>query len=92
MAPLSAQILTQGIAPYGECLDGKVQEDLLICVYFIESLLLNDPVFDNSQDYFLSPEEAYENNVRKAVHFLKKRKELNLDQLTYPNAIRYASG
>lgn len=51
-------------------------------IKYLESLLDKDPDLDNSASYFLSDEEAYEDVLRQDVHFLKKRKEIKLDQFS----------
>ncbi|XP_028394641.1 peroxisomal acyl-coenzyme A oxidase 1-like isoform X2 [Dendronephthya gigantea] len=44
----------------------------------MQRAILSDPVYDNSNQYFLSIEEAYENSLKKETHFLKTKKDLGV--------------
>jgi hypothetical protein len=43
-------------------------------------VILSNPVFDNSDQYFLSIEEAYEAALRSEIEFMKMKKELDFEQ------------
>ena len=47
---------------------------------FLEKVLLSNPIYGNSDQYFLSIEEAYEMALKREIEFLKRRKELGFEQ------------
>ena len=44
-------------------------------------LVCEDPVFNLDDKYFLTREEAYDRAMEKSVHYIKKCRELDLDDL-----------
>ena len=46
-----------------------------------DQLVVDDPVFRLDDRYFLTTEEAFDRAMQKSVHYIKKARELKLDQL-----------
>ena len=46
-----------------------------------DQLVVDDPVFRLDDKYFLTREEAFDRAMQKSVHYVKKAKDLKLDQL-----------
>lgn len=53
----------------------------VMSIMYADKLVCEDPVFNLDDKYFLNREEAFEKATEKSVHYLKKSKELNLDEL-----------
>ena len=49
-------------------------------IQFVDQKVLEDPVFSPADTYFLSREEAFAKGMQKSVHYVKRKKELGLDQ------------
>ena len=40
-------------------------------------MVMDDPVFRQDDRYFLSTEEAFDNAMKKSIHYIKKTKDLS---------------
>jgi hypothetical protein len=54
------------------------------------NLVVNDPVFKQDDKYFLSSEEAFDNAMRKNVHFIQVTKELNVNDYASSHLLKWA--
>ena len=53
----------------------------MINIISSDQLVVNDPVFRLDDKYFLTREEAFDRAMQKSVHYVKKARDLKLDQL-----------
>ena len=55
-----------------------MKADILNNLQFLERAILSNPIYDNSNRYFLTIEEAYETALKNELQFMKTKKELRV--------------
>ena len=55
---------------------GLVQQLVLVFLFILEKLILDDPVFSLEDYQFLSTEEAFSRSMEKSAHYIKILREM----------------